>query len=83
MASGAFKADPGQVEFTTEGTTSWEVPAGVFSISAVCVGGGAGGGGPMAIQVSIGSVTEGDAFNAGQKAGAGIAAELRRQGVVV
>jgi phage-related minor tail protein len=46
-------------------------------------GAGGGGGGPMAIQVSIGSVTEGDAFNAGQKAGAGIAAELRRQGAIL
>jgi hypothetical protein len=33
----------GQVEFTTPGTYSWTVPAGVIQFSAVCVGGGGGG----------------------------------------
>ena len=36
---------PGQIEFTTAGSTSWVVPAGVTSISAVCIGGGGGGSG--------------------------------------
>jgi hypothetical protein len=35
---------PGQIEYTTPGTYSWVVPAGVSSICAVCVGGGSGGG---------------------------------------
>lgn len=33
-----------QAEFLTPGTYTWVAPAGVFSVSAVCVGGGAGGG---------------------------------------
>ena len=33
----------GQEEFTTPGTYSWEAPAGVESVSVVCVGGGGGG----------------------------------------
>ena len=32
----------GQEAFTTVGTQSWTVPAGVTQISAVCVGGGGG-----------------------------------------
>lgn len=35
-----YVAPPGQVAFTTVGTTTWTVPDGVTSISAVCVGGG-------------------------------------------
>lgn len=38
-----YVAPPGQVEFTTVGTTTWTVPQGVDSISAVCVGGGGRG----------------------------------------
>jgi hypothetical protein len=34
---------PGEAVFTTTGTTSWTVPTGVTSVSAVAVGGGAGG----------------------------------------
>ena len=34
-----------EVIFTTPGTYTWTVPAGVTSISVVCVGGGGGGGG--------------------------------------
>jgi phage-related protein len=45
--------------------------------------GGMGMGGPIAITVNIGSVTEGNAYNAGQQAGRGIVEELRRQGVAV
>jgi hypothetical protein len=33
----------GQVAFTSVGTYSWTVPAGVTSVSVVCVGGGGGG----------------------------------------
>lgn len=33
----------GQAEFTTAGTYTWTVPTGVWSVSAVCVGGGGGG----------------------------------------
>lgn len=39
---GALSAT-GQQDFTTVGTTSWVVPANVYSISAVVVGGGGGG----------------------------------------
>ena len=34
----------GQIQYTTAQTTTFTVPAGVYSISAVCVGGGGGGG---------------------------------------
>lgn len=37
-------SNPGQVEYTTAGTYSWTVPAGVYSISVVCIGSGAAGG---------------------------------------
>ena len=43
MAAVAAAADPGQVEFTTPGATSWPIPSGVTAISIVCVGGGGGG----------------------------------------
>ena len=36
---------PGQVEFSTPGTTNWVVPTGITSISAVAIGGGGGGSG--------------------------------------
>lgn len=40
-----FKYDPyGDAVFTTSGSHSWTVPAGVFSVCAVCVGGGGPGG---------------------------------------
>lgn len=35
----------GQQEYTTAGTFNFTVPAGVTSLSAVCIGGGGGGGG--------------------------------------
>jgi hypothetical protein len=34
---------PGQVEFTTAGSGTWTVPAGISQISVVCIGGGGGG----------------------------------------
>lgn len=34
---------PGQVEFTSAGSGTWTVPAGVSQISVVCIGGGGGG----------------------------------------
>jgi len=34
----------GQQEYTTAGTYSWTCPAGVTSVSVVCVGAGGGGG---------------------------------------
>lgn len=34
---------PGQQEYTTPGTYSWTAPAGVYSVSAVCIGGGGSG----------------------------------------
>jgi hypothetical protein len=37
-------APPGQVAYTTAGSYSWTVPAGVTSVCVVCVGGGGGGG---------------------------------------
>lgn len=43
--AGAMKATPGgQASYTTPGTYSWTAPAGVTSVSVVCVGGGGGGG---------------------------------------
>jgi hypothetical protein len=41
------------------------------------------GGGAFSITVNIGSVSEGNAYNAGQQAGLGIVDSLRRQGVIV
>ena len=40
---------PGQEAFTTAGTYSWIVPAGVNSISAVCIGGGTSGCGSTSV----------------------------------
>lgn len=51
----------GSAVFTTVGSHSWIVPAGVTSISAVCVGGGQGGGGR----------TDGENGNPGGNAGNG------------
>jgi hypothetical protein len=42
----------GEVAFTTAGTTSWTVPTGVTSVSAVVVGGGGGGGGHSTVNVA-------------------------------
>jgi len=33
----------GQIQYTTPGTYTWTCPAGVYSVCAVCVGGGSGG----------------------------------------
>ena len=52
-AGSEFIADPGQQTYTSPGSYSWTCPAGVFSVSVVCVGtggisqpgAGAGGGG--------------------------------------
>lgn len=41
--AGNTEAVSGQAIFTSVGSTSWVVPAGVTSISAVCIGGGGGG----------------------------------------
>jgi hypothetical protein len=38
-----FQGPAGQAEFTTPGTYSWTAPAGITSVCAVCIGGGAGG----------------------------------------
>jgi len=43
----------GEQAYTTEGAYSWTAPAGVTSVSAVCVGGG-GGGGPSSVDASSG-----------------------------
>ena len=39
-----FQNINGQVQFTESGTYSWTCPAGVYQISAVCIGGGGRGG---------------------------------------
>lgn len=63
-------------------------PAGGGS-PALAAGGASGlrqtqaAGGIFNISVSIGSVSEGSAYDAGQQAGRGIVSELRRQGVLV
>lgn len=41
--SGVAVADPGQQEYTSEGTYYWTVPAGVTEVSVVCIGGGGAG----------------------------------------
>ena len=45
MAATSKGTAPGQEAYGTAGTYSFTVPAGVTSISAVCVGAGGGGGG--------------------------------------
>lgn len=42
-------APPGQVAYTTAGSYTWTVPAGVTSVCVVCVGGGGGGGGTSSV----------------------------------
>jgi hypothetical protein len=56
LASGGSQvmADPGQVEWTAEENETWIVPAGVYSICAVAIGGGGGG--------NIGSVGPSSSF---------------------
>jgi hypothetical protein len=63
-------AAPGQDAYTTAGTYTWIAPAGVTSVSAVCVGGGGGGenyygsgggGGALAYANNI-SVTPGSSY---------------------
>ena len=44
LHANALAPDDGDAEFTTPGTYSWVCPAGVTSVSVVCVGGGGGGG---------------------------------------
>ena len=44
MAAAGGGAPLGQVAFTTPGTHSWTVPAGVTSVCVVCIGGGGSGG---------------------------------------
>lgn len=39
-AAGSASPPPGQIAYTTAGTYSWVCPAGVTSVSVVCVGGG-------------------------------------------
>jgi len=48
----------GQQAFTTPGTYSWQVPAGVTSVCVVCIGGGARGGAGLGWKNNI-SVTPG------------------------
>lgn len=44
LHANALAPNEGDAEYTTPGTYSWTCPAGVTSVSAVCVGGGGGGG---------------------------------------
>ena len=44
MMVGASGAAPGEAIFTSTGSNTWVCPAGVTSVSVVCIGGGAGGG---------------------------------------
>jgi hypothetical protein len=48
----------GQQEYTTPGTYSWTCPAGITSVSAVCVGGG-GAGGARGTHLTNGSSAQG------------------------
>lgn len=75
-ASG-FAAPPGEQLYTTAGTFSWVAPAGVTSVSVVCIGGGGsancyygggGGGGGLAYKNAI-STTPGNSY--GVTVGAG------------
>ena len=50
-----------QSAYTSAGTYSWVAPAGVTSVSVVCVGGGAGSGGGLGYKNNI-SVTAGNSY---------------------
>ena len=64
LGGGAAVEPPGQVTFTSTGSHTWTVPAGVTSVSVVCIGSGGesgydgGGGGALAYGNNI-SVTPG------------------------
>ena len=45
-ATGVTEVPRGESVYTIPGTFSWTCPAGVTSVSVVCVGAGAGGGDP-------------------------------------
>ena len=69
MNQRSFGAPPGQEAFTTAGTFTWVAPTGVTKVSAVAVGGGAGGitvngggaGGALGYKNNI-TVTPGDSY---------------------
>tara|TARA_B100000212_G_scaffold300656_1_gene246096 strand:+ start:1315 stop:3522 length:2208 start_codon:yes stop_codon:yes gene_type:complete len=64
---GGGPAAPGQQEYTTPGTYTWTCPAGVTSVSVVCIGGGGtggaygGSGGSLAYKNNI-TVTPGQTY---------------------
>ena len=66
-AGGISVAPPGQQEYTTPGTYTWTCPAGVTSVSVVCIGGGGtggaygGSGGSLAYKNNI-TVTPGQTY---------------------
>ena len=64
-AFGAATTVSSQAQFTTVGTSSWTVPAGVNTVSAVVIAGGGGGGG------SDGFRTEGNSGGGGGGTGYG------------
>jgi hypothetical protein len=74
LSGGQIPAAAGQQEYTSAGTYSWTAPAGVTSVSVVCIGGGGsnassgggnylagGGGGALAYKNNI-SVTPGVSY---------------------
>lgn len=81
LMGGKYVAPPGQVQTSGTGTTNWVVPAGVYSVSVVCIGAGGsndsgpysmgGGGGELRYKNNI-TVTPGQVIAV--TAGAGVAA---------
>ncbi len=67
FAKGAFSQT---INFTTPGTTTWTVPAGVTSISIYCWGGGGAGGGAKENYVS-GGTSSPNSFKSAAGGGAG------------
>ena len=49
-----YDAPPGQQQYTTPGTYSWTAPAGITSVSVVCVAGGGSGGASGGASGSVG-----------------------------
>lgn len=58
----SFAAPPGQDAYTTNGTFSWVAPAGVTSVSVVCVGLGGANGGALAYKNNI-TVIPGNSYS--------------------
>jgi len=61
MVAGGHRPNPGQQAYTTAGTYSWTCPAGVTSVSVVCIGPGKRAGGGLGYKNNY-TVTPGSSY---------------------